>query len=80
MLWGEMAVARRHRDRLVAGEFLDLFDGCSGHCQPGAKRVPVGVPDIVRNLRIFQARLEPGSCVESSLRSLAWKHRIGCLL
>ena len=22
----EMAVARRHRDRLVAGEFLDLFD------------------------------------------------------
>ncbi len=31
MLRGEMTVAGRHRDRFVAGEFLDLFDRCSGH-------------------------------------------------
>jgi len=31
MLRREMAVASRHRDRLVAGQFLDLFDRCSGH-------------------------------------------------
>ena len=75
----EMAVARRHRDRLVASEFLNLFDRCSGHRQPGAEGVPIGVPDIVRDLRLFQTWLEPGSRVESALRSLTGKHRIRCL-
>jgi hypothetical protein len=75
-----MAVARGHRDGLMACEFLDLFDRCAGHCQPGAKGVSIRMPDVARNLRVFQAGLEPGSGFESALRSLAGKDQIGCLL
>ena len=41
MFWRQMAIASGHRNCLVAGEFLDLFDRCAGHGQPGAECVPV---------------------------------------
>jgi hypothetical protein len=41
MFRGEMTIACGHRNGLVAGEFLDLFDRCAGHCEPRAKRVAV---------------------------------------
>ena len=43
---GQVAVAGRHRDGLMPGCFLNLFDGGPGHRQPGAKGVTVGVPDV----------------------------------
>ena len=51
----EMAVARGHRDGLMACELLDLFNRCSSHGKPGTECVPVRVPDVARNLRFFEA-------------------------
>lgn len=74
MLRREMAVPRRHRDRLVTREFLNLLDRRARHRQPGAERVTVAVPDVAFNLRVFQAGYEPGAGVES--RTLAWEDRV----
>jgi hypothetical protein len=36
-----MAVSRRHTNRLVTGEFLNLFDRGSGHGKPGAEGMAI---------------------------------------
>jgi hypothetical protein len=46
MLRRKMAVACRHDIGLVSRKFLDLFDRGSGHRQPGARGVPIRMPDI----------------------------------
>ena len=40
----EVAVTRRHRDCLVAGQLLYLFDWSACHGKPRAKCMPIAVP------------------------------------
>ena len=75
--WGQVAVTGRHRDGLVSRRLLNLFDGCPGHCQPGAKGMAVGVPDVSGDLRLCEAGLEPGPRIEPALHAFAQEHRIG---
>lgn len=53
MLRRQMAIPRRHCDRLVSGEFLNLFDGRTRHRQPRAESMTVAVPDVALNLRFL---------------------------
>jgi hypothetical protein len=55
----EVAVAGRHVNRLVTCCSLNSLDGRSGHCQPGAKRLPVRMLDIACDHDIFQTGLKP---------------------
>lgn len=59
MRWRKVAVTGRHGNRLVARRFLNLFDRGSSHCQPGAERVPVRVPHVACDARIFKTGLKP---------------------
>jgi len=55
----EMAVTGRHGDRLMARRLLNLFDRRSCHSQPGAESMPVRVPDVSCDARLFETGLKP---------------------
>ena len=67
MLGRQVAVTGRHGDCLVSRSLLNLFDGRPGHRQPGAKGVPVRVPDVSCNLGLSKAGLKPRTGIKSSL-------------
>ena len=73
-----MTVPGGHGDRLVASEFLNLFDGCTCHREPRTERMAVRVPDVAFYLRVLQAGNEPGASVEA--RALPNKDRIAWLV
>ncbi len=70
-----MTVPGGHGDRLVASEFLNLFDRRTRHRQPRAERVAVAVPNVALDLCILQAGYEPRARVEP--RALPNEDRIG---
>lgn len=55
----QVTVAGRHRNRFVTRSLLNLLDRGSGHCKQGAKGVPVRVPNVAGDARIFEAGLKP---------------------
>jgi hypothetical protein len=65
---------------LVPSQFLDLFDGRPGHRQPGAEGMPVGVPDVLFDPCLSQARDEPGASVKPVFLPFPGEHRIRRLL
>lgn len=69
-----MTVSGRHCDRLVSGEFLNLFDRRAGHCQPRAERVAIAVPDVAFDLGFLKAWHKPRPSVEA--RTLTDEDRV----
>jgi hypothetical protein len=74
-----MAIPRSHRHGLMTGSLLNFLDAGPRHCQPRAERVPVAMPDVAADARIFQAGMKPGSRIEA-FASLTWKDGIGAVL
>src|SRR5579862_8254759 len=66
----QMAIPRRHRDRLMPRRFLDFLDTRPCHCQPRTKGVSVAVPDVVSDACLFPARMKPRASVETVLGTL----------
>src|SRR5262249_31042253 len=68
--WRKVTIPGGHGDRLVTRRLLNLLDHGAGHRKPRSQGVPIAVPNVLADPRLFQAGFKPRPRVELSLAPL----------